>query len=364
MARIHVIVPVYNAKKYLREAVDSVLNQPYKEIDIVLVNDGSTDGSAELCDEIAAHEVRVTAIHQQNRGVSAARNAAIEHILVQHSQELEQSYIAFLDADDIWVPDAIKPEFVMNNFGDYDMYYFGMLGATQELDRFCIYSSYQDKTVDNPRSLVWDWSGYFVSYLYSCNMLKKYNIRFSTATKYVEDRMFASACLYFAKQVCCCSKYLYIYRYNSGSAMHTKGSVSPIVYYEQIINGWIETDNFINSWQDTTGKQSKMGHTLASIYFLDMAAEHYQNWGSKKQLLQFQKKSSLFTLFENMVQADVSPKQYKEHLLMMHYPVLFKLKHNVCGILVNFKYLLFRCRFVKQLYMRKRYFLSSAPVNK
>lgn len=52
MPQIHVIIPVYNAKKFLRQAVDSVLNQPYKGIDIVLVNDGSTDGSAELCDEI------------------------------------------------------------------------------------------------------------------------------------------------------------------------------------------------------------------------------------------------------------------------------------------------------------------------
>ena len=51
---IHVIIPVYNAKKYLRKAVQSVLNQPYKGVDIILVNDGSTDGSAELCDKIAA----------------------------------------------------------------------------------------------------------------------------------------------------------------------------------------------------------------------------------------------------------------------------------------------------------------------
>ena len=53
MSKIHVVIPVYNAKKYLQQAVDSVLDQPYKGIDIVLVDDGSTDGSAELCDEIA-----------------------------------------------------------------------------------------------------------------------------------------------------------------------------------------------------------------------------------------------------------------------------------------------------------------------
>ena len=82
---IHVVIPVYNAVLYLRETVESVLKQPYKRIDIVLVDDGSTDGTSELCDEIANTEERVNVIHQINSGVSVARNRGIEYFLNQGS---------------------------------------------------------------------------------------------------------------------------------------------------------------------------------------------------------------------------------------------------------------------------------------
>ena len=81
MAFINVIIPVYNAEKYLEETVNSVLSQPYKDIEIVLVNDGSTDSSPEICDKIAENEKRVTVIHQKNGGASSARNKGIEFVL-------------------------------------------------------------------------------------------------------------------------------------------------------------------------------------------------------------------------------------------------------------------------------------------
>ena len=81
MTNIHVVIPVYNAVGFLRQTVASVLHQPYSGIDIVLVDDGSTDGSGQLCDELAAEEDRIHVIHQNNSGVSTARNAGIDYIL-------------------------------------------------------------------------------------------------------------------------------------------------------------------------------------------------------------------------------------------------------------------------------------------
>ena len=78
---ITVIIPVYNCKEYLEGAVTSVLNQPYKNISVVLVDDGSIDGSGQLCDELADTSDRITVLHQENAGVSAARNAGIEFAL-------------------------------------------------------------------------------------------------------------------------------------------------------------------------------------------------------------------------------------------------------------------------------------------
>ena len=75
---ISVIIPVYNSGKYLNKCLDSIINQTHKELDIILIDDGSTDGSGEVCDEYAQKDDRITVIHQQNRGVSSARNAGIK----------------------------------------------------------------------------------------------------------------------------------------------------------------------------------------------------------------------------------------------------------------------------------------------
>lgn len=106
---LYVVVPVYNAKKYLQTAVDSVLKQPSEDIEVVLVDDGSTDGSGDLCNAIAEKYRRVYSIHQENAGVSAARNAGIEYAL---SSALADDYIAFLDADDAWTASFFDEETV------------------------------------------------------------------------------------------------------------------------------------------------------------------------------------------------------------------------------------------------------------
>lgn len=97
--RICVVIPVYNAKKYLYEAVSSVLNQKYKKIEIILIDDGSCDGSSEICDNLAQRSERIFVIHQKNSGVSAARNAGIDYVLNKYDNNLKKTYVAFLDAD-------------------------------------------------------------------------------------------------------------------------------------------------------------------------------------------------------------------------------------------------------------------------
>ena len=89
---ISVIVPVYNAEKYLRECLDSIVNQTYKNIEIILVDDGSTDGSGAICDEYADKDVRIKVIHSTNKGVTAARINAFK--------TSSGDYITFVDADD------------------------------------------------------------------------------------------------------------------------------------------------------------------------------------------------------------------------------------------------------------------------
>lgn len=89
---ISVIVPVYNVQDYLDECVESIVSQSYRELQVLLVDDGSTDQSGRLCDEWAAKDARVMAVHQQNGGLSDARNTGIAHAT--------GDYLMFVDSDD------------------------------------------------------------------------------------------------------------------------------------------------------------------------------------------------------------------------------------------------------------------------
>ena len=95
---ISVIIPVYNVKPYLRQCLDSVIHQTYEDLEIIIVDDGSTDGSEVICDEYKGKDSRIRVIHQDNRDLSAARNAGLDIAT--------GDFIMFVDSDD-WV----EPEF-------------------------------------------------------------------------------------------------------------------------------------------------------------------------------------------------------------------------------------------------------------
>ena len=96
---ISVIIPVYNVEDYLRECVDSVINQTYHYIEIILIDDGSTDLSGQICDFYKAKDSRIRVIHQENHGLGYARNTGM--------RLATGKYIIFLDSDDYWRLDAL-----------------------------------------------------------------------------------------------------------------------------------------------------------------------------------------------------------------------------------------------------------------
>lgn len=109
MPLVSIIVPVYQVKEYIGECVESLLAQTYTNLEILLVDDGSTDGSGELCDEYAAKDSRVQVIHQENQGPSVARNQGLDYA--------KGEYVAFVDSDDAVVPDFIETLFgILNKY--------------------------------------------------------------------------------------------------------------------------------------------------------------------------------------------------------------------------------------------------------
>ncbi|HFR3426712.1 TPA: glycosyltransferase, partial [Streptococcus suis] len=89
---VSVIVPVYNVENYLSQCLDSIIHQTYKNLEIILVNDGSTDGSGKICDDYAAKDGRIKVIHQENGGLSDARNKGLDLMTGQ--------FVTFVDSDD------------------------------------------------------------------------------------------------------------------------------------------------------------------------------------------------------------------------------------------------------------------------
>lgn len=114
--KISVVIPVYNVKPYLERCVNSVLNQTFKDMEVILVDDGSTDGGGSLCDELAKKDQRIVVIHQRNKGLSGARNTGI--------LKATGEYMMFLDSDDAWLTEDGLETLMNKNKPEYDLILF------------------------------------------------------------------------------------------------------------------------------------------------------------------------------------------------------------------------------------------------
>ena len=146
-----VIVPVYNVEKYLKECVDSILNQTFTDFELILVDDGSTDSSPKLCDEYAINDSRVKVIHNQNGGASVARNTGMK--------AAQGKYLINIDSDDYFLSDDVF-EKLYNNSNDKDIVLFKYQKFFDDENRFekCSFSysmvSENDSFVESVDKLV------------------------------------------------------------------------------------------------------------------------------------------------------------------------------------------------------------------
>lgn len=118
MPKASVIVPVYNVKDYLQKCVDSILNQTEKDFELLLIDDGSTDESGALCDELARRDSRVRVIHQENRGLGGARNTGIK--------AAEGKWLLLVDSDDWIEPETLERTVEAGERENADMVMFGL----------------------------------------------------------------------------------------------------------------------------------------------------------------------------------------------------------------------------------------------
>ena len=116
-----VIVPIYNVAQYLSECIDSILGQTYKDFELLLIDDGSTDNCPAICDRYAKEDDRVIIIHQQNSGVVVARQKGV--------QTARGDYLVFVDGDDTITPDCLQ---TINEYTYVDIIRFGYICETKK----------------------------------------------------------------------------------------------------------------------------------------------------------------------------------------------------------------------------------------
>lgn len=235
--KVSVIIPVYKVEAYLEECVRSVQSQTFTEIEIILVDDGSPDSCPQMCDRFAAEDARIRVIHQQNGGVSRARNCGIE--------AAQGDWILFVDSDDWLEPDAI--ETLHAKTGDPDIsvvvgsYYESYVGHEEyieglgEQDFLFPMEKYRDELIAT--TLIWaaDYPGLFPPEIGAARMFRapwaklisrrivmEHGLRFLPGVPWGEDTVFCRELLNVSKKISYINRPVCHYRLRESSVCNQK----------------------------------------------------------------------------------------------------------------------------------------------
>lgn len=211
-ALISVIIPVYNAEKYIKRAVESVLMQTYREIEVIIVDDGSTDGSVSVCTSI--DDVRIKVIRQENAGPAQARNTGLENA--------NGEFVCFLDADDYLEPNFI--EVLYKGILQVDISICGYNVVSQESKKITVYKPREEivtSTVAVDRVLHQkSVSGFLWNKMFRKSIILKNNLHFMPSIFVGEDLLFVLYYLSFAVNAMFIKDVLYNYIYIETSISH------------------------------------------------------------------------------------------------------------------------------------------------
>lgn len=204
---ISVIVPVYNAEKYLHRCVDSILTQTFDNFELLLINDGSNDNSGVICDEYALKDSRVRVFHKENGGVSSARNLGLDNS--------KGEWIAFCDADDYALPTFLSTYDELINIHNADLCILDFIADYSISTDEIIYKSSFDYYGDAKSALLLlnnnQMIGVLWNKLFRKSIIKDNSIRLNELFKFREDEDFLLKYLCYANNVAITSRQCYIY---------------------------------------------------------------------------------------------------------------------------------------------------------
>ena len=221
MEKITIIVPIYNVEKYLSECIESILNQTYRYLEVILIDDGSTDQSGRICDNYAEQDSRVKVIHQKNGGAANAKNAGLRAATGQ--------YLVFVDGDDYLELDALfyMIDLLKKRNADVVQACFRKIYRDRQSD-VCDAGQIREFNAENYiKRYTTDWTcGLLWDKLYKRKLYD--NIFFEEGHK-IDDEFFTYQGIMRARKVIKCPKVTYNYRQRKSSVMYTESSQQRIV---------------------------------------------------------------------------------------------------------------------------------------
>lgn len=235
--KISIIIPVYNVEKYLNRCIESVVNQSFKELEIILVDDGSPDNCPKMCDDWATKDSRIKIVHKKNEGLGLARNTGMQHATGE--------YIAFIDSDDYVDLNMYEILYTKAALHNADIVYcghkFGLKDGTYE-DR----CDYKEETVfDNSKDIEDLSISYFYPLKGSTKMMSVWHSIYKREvikTEFYSEREVVSEDLHFqvsailnSKKIVYIPDSLYYYCYNGESLSHTF-KFSKVYGYQKLMN--------------------------------------------------------------------------------------------------------------------------------
>lgn len=184
--KISIVTPVYNSKKYIRKCIESIICQTYSYWELILIDDGSSDGSEEICDQYAVLDSRIKVIHKKNEGVTSARNDGIKYISGQ--------YLLFVDSDDYIEPETLEilTDKVLEN--NYDIVMFGHHKMYENKETNISESDYQldCSVMDQEHAMknIYFYGGMLWNKFIKVSLFKNNNITFNKDLNASEDWLF------------------------------------------------------------------------------------------------------------------------------------------------------------------------------
>ena len=211
--KISVVVPVYNASQYLPKCIESILSQSFQDFELILVNDGSTDDSLDICKKYEKFDDRIIVVSQTNGGVSKARNRGLD--------VAKGEWVAFADADDYFLDDALSILYERAMHTGADL----VLANALKLKNGNLTKMHKLKNEVLPNAIISIKHFALWGYLFNTDIIRKFRLRFIEGLAYSEDRLFIYQMARHCKTIAFCDKPVYVYRINETSACSSQDGV-------------------------------------------------------------------------------------------------------------------------------------------